>query len=81
MVLRLFVAILTAGRHWVRTKAIRWNVPAKKVGTTRNLAATFLYQLCLGGEESGQSGTEKRVIHMRMAQFCTLVHDFYLDIF
>ena len=30
----------------------------KKVGITRNLAATFLYRLCLGGEESGQKGTE-----------------------
>ena len=50
----------------------------KKAGTTRDLAATFLFRLCLGGEEFGQSGTEKRVIHKRSALFCTLVHDFLL---
>ena len=49
----------------------------KKVETTPNLAAMSLYRPCLSGEESGQSGTEKRVIHMRSARFCTSVHDFY----
>ena len=42
------------------------------------LAATFLFRPCLGGEELGQSGTEKRVIDKRSARFCTLVHDFLL---
>ena len=52
----------------------------KKVGTTRNLSATFLYRLCLGAKEYRQPGTEKRVIHMCRAQFCTLVHDFLLKL-
>ena len=50
----------------------------KKAGTTRNLAATFLFRPYLGGEEFGQSGTEKRVIHNSSAHFCTLVNYFLL---
>ena len=34
----------------------------QKKWAARNLAATFLSQLCLGGEESGRAGTEKRVL-------------------
>ena len=53
----------------------------KIAGTTRDLAATFLSRPCLGGEEFGQSGTEKRVIHKRSAHFVPWSMIFYFSYF